>query len=118
MSSPTSRSLALLRQRGYPLVEKVEQRVPRCFVTRDLFGCIDLLACRPGEIIGVQTTSRSNLAARRTKALGCPGLVAWLQAGGRFVLHAWGKVGPRGARKTWQCVEQELTVADIEREQP
>jgi hypothetical protein len=111
-TSPTARSLALLRRRGYA-AEKVEQRLPRGFVTRDLFGCIDLVACRPGEIVGIQTTSRSNLAARRTKALGCPGLVAWLQAGGRFVLHGWGKVGARGFRKTWQVSEQWLTLADV-----
>jgi hypothetical protein len=111
--SPTSRSLQLLRQRGYPLVERVEQRLPRCFITRDFAGCIDLLACRPGEITGVQVTSRSNIAARRAKALGCPGLGAWLQAGGRFVLHGWAKVGARGQRKTWQCAEQELTLADV-----
>jgi hypothetical protein len=111
--SPTQRSLALLRQRGY-VVEKVEQRLTfRGFVTRDLFGCIDLIAVRWGEIVGVQTTSRNNLAARRRKALGCPGLAAWLGGGGRFILHGWAKVGARGQRKTWSCAEQELTFADI-----
>jgi hypothetical protein len=112
--SPTSRSLALLRQRGY-VAEKVEQRLTfKGFVTRDLFGCIDLLACRPGEIVGVQTTSRSNLSSRRLKSMNCPGLLAFLQAGGRFRLHGWGKVGAKGQRKTWQCAEQELTITDVE----
>ena len=111
--TPTQRSLALLRQRGY-WAEKVEQRLTfKGFVTRDLFGCVDIIAVREGEIIGVQTTSRSNLAARRTKALGCPGLAVWLAGGGRFVLHGWGKVGARGQRKTWQCAEQELTKAAV-----
>ena len=116
-TSPTSRSLQLLRQRGY-VAEKVEQRLTfRGYVTRDLFGCIDLLAVRPGEIVGIQTTSRSNLASRRTKSLGCPGLVAFLQGGGRFVLHGWGKVGAAGKRKTWQCAEQELRIEDVEAHQ-
>ena len=116
-ASPTSRSLHLLRQRGY-VAEKVEQRLTfKGFVTRDLFGCIDLLACRPGEIVGVQVTSRSNLAARRTKSLGCAGLLAFLQAGGKFRLHGWGKVGAKGQRKTWQVREEELTLADVETHQ-
>ena len=42
-------------------------------------------------------TSRNNLAARRRKALGCPGLAAWLGGGGRFILHGWAKVGARGS---------------------
>ncbi len=116
-TTPTQRSLALLRRRGY-LVEKVEQRITfKGFITRDAFGCIDLLAVREGEIVGIQTTSRSNLAARRTKALNCPGLAAWLAAGGRFILHAWGKVGPRGQRKPWKCAEEELTRAAVEEHQ-
>jgi hypothetical protein len=113
-TTPTQRSLALLRGRGYA-VEKVEQRLTfRGFITRDLFGCIDLIAVRRGEIVGVQTTSRSNLAARRTKALGSPGLAAWLDGGGKFVLHGWAKAGPRGQRKKWQCSEQELTLTTLE----
>ena len=73
-----------------------------------------MVGVRPGEIVGVQTTSRSNLAARRAKALACPGLAAWLQAGAKFILHGWGKLGGRGRRKSWQCAEQELTLADVE----
>jgi hypothetical protein len=116
-TTPTQRSLALLRGRGYA-VEKVEQRLTfKGFITRDLFGCIDLIAVRRGEIVGVQTTSRSNLAARRAKALGSPGLEAWLAGGGKFFLHGWGKAGPRCRRKTWQCSEQELTLEEVEKHQ-
>jgi hypothetical protein len=60
------------------------------------------------------TSSRSNLTARRTKALNYPGLAARLAGGGKYFLHGWGKVGPRGCRKTWQCAEQELTRAAVE----
>ncbi len=115
--SPTQRSLALLRERGY-VVEKVEQRLPgKRFVTRDFLGCVDLIGVRQGEIVGIQTTTRSNLAARRSKALGCPGLAAWLAGGGKFVLHGWGKVGAHGRRKTWACREEELTLAAVEEHQ-
>ena len=46
-TSPTSRSLVELRRLGFT-AEKVEQRLPRCFVTKDLFGCIDIVGIRAG----------------------------------------------------------------------
>jgi hypothetical protein len=110
--SPAQRSLQLLRSEGFT-VERVEQRLPRCGITRDLFGVGDLLAARPGELLLVQVTSASNLAARRRKALAAPGLRTWLQAGGRFELHAWGKRGPRGGRKRWDVRRETVALGDL-----
>ena len=109
--SPTQRSLAHLRKQGY-LVAVVERWNPHAGVRQDLFGVIDLLALKPGAILGVQTTSGDNLAARRTKALCEPKLRAWFEAGGRFVLHGWRKAGARGKRKLWAVREEELALAD------
>ena len=99
--SPTSRSLAYLRERGY-VAEKVEYYNPFSKRRVDLFGCIDIVAVKAGEaILGVQATTVANQAARKAKALSLPGLQAWLGAGGRFEVHGWGKHGLLGKRKTW-----------------
>jgi hypothetical protein len=104
VSTPTARTLARLRELGYR-ADVVERRLPRCFITRDLFGCIDVVAVRPGEVLGVQCTSASHLAARLRKARAAPGLRAWLAAGAHFEVWGWAKRRPRGRRKVW-CVRR------------
>jgi len=112
--TPTARTLAHLRQLGY-LAGVVERRLPRCLITVDLFGCIDVLAVRgdlPG-VLGVQTSTRSNQAARLAKALAVPELRTWLAAGNAFEIHGWAKVGARGKRKLWQVSTRAVTLADL-----
>lgn len=58
MTSPTQRSLAHLRSLGYR-VAVVERWNPHARIRQDLFGVLDLLAVRDGEILGVQTTNAS-----------------------------------------------------------
>lgn len=110
-ASPTSRSLKHLRNQGY-LAEKVEQRlpIPGKFVTRDLFNFIDIVAVHPELklIIGVQATSGSNMAKRRSKIDAEPRARAWKLAGGFIRLHGWAKKGARGERKLWTLREEEL----------
>ena len=109
--SPTQRTLAELRKRGWP-AQVVEQTVPRTFIKRDLFGCIDIIAVVPTievggfvvqhcRILGIQVTSGSNHSARVTKALKEPRMRAWCEAGGQFEVWSWAKRGPRGKRKAW-----------------
>ena len=106
--SPTQRSLALLRSRGY-LVAVVERW--NSFVKRrqDLFGFIDLLAIKGDELIGVQSTSGSNVSARINKIIAEPNAIVWLSPSRKIVVHGWRKVGPRGKRKKWECREEEVT---------
>lgn len=113
MSSPTQRTLALLRRNGY-MAEVVEKRLPRGFVTRDLFGCIDVLAVRPGSpVLGVQATSRTNQSARYHKAVAIAELRTWLEAGCQFEVWGWALAGPRGKRKLWTPSIRAVTLADI-----
>lgn len=101
-TSPTQRSLAYLREQGYT-VAIVEHWNPHARCRVDLFGCFDLVAIRsdvPG-VLGVQTTSRTNQAARRTKLLESGHLSTWLAAQNRAHVHGWAKEGPRGERKRW-----------------
>jgi len=108
MTSPTARSLAWLRERHY-LVDVVERWIAQAGIRKDLFGFIDLVAVKPGEILGIQTTTASNLAARLKKAVALPDLRAWLAAGGRFMLHGWALRGGR-----WYCRVLEVQAGDLQ----
>jgi hypothetical protein len=81
----------------------------------DLFGIIDVIAARPGfGVLGVQVTSGSNHAARRTKALAEPRLRTWVGSGGRFELWSYSKKGERGKRKLWTLRREELKLVDLD----
>jgi predicted RecB family endonuclease len=107
MSTPTQRSLDHLRKLGY-LAEVVEKRIPKVFITKDLFGFIDIIAIRDGEILAVQTTSGSNVAARITKIRESATFARVLAAGMRIEVHGWRK--PTKTRARW-----DLRVENVER---
>lgn len=110
--TPTQRSLRKLRTAGY-LVAVVEKWNPHARIRQDLFGFADLLGFRGDEVLLVQTTSGSNVAARLTKIAGLPVAAAWRNGSNRrLVVHGWRKTGPRGKRKTWQCREVECQPVD------
>jgi hypothetical protein len=102
VSSPTQRTLAECRKRGWP-AQVVEQTIPRTFIKRDLFGCIDIVAIArdTSRIVGIQVTSGTNHAARMAKARAEPRVQAWVAAGGVFEVWSWAKRGARGKRKAW-----------------
>ena len=121
-SSPTQRSLKLLRGQGYS-AQVVEHWVPQTMRRRDLFGCIDIVAVHPkvDGVLGVQTTSATNFSARKTKALAIPELRVWMQAGGRFAVHGWRnkpiKCGPKAknpTRPNWIVRIEEMTWLDLD----
>ena len=109
-TSPTQRSLKLLRDRGY-FVAIVEKWNPHAMIRQDLFGFADLLAVKNDEILLVQTTSGDNVAARVDKIRSNHLAAMWLSSPNRKVtVHGWRKIGPRWKQKTWQCREVEITV--------
>lgn len=112
--STTAMALAECRKRGWD-ADKVEQRLPRCFITRDLFGCIDIVALGEGTIIGLQVTGgqAGNHAARRAKAIAEPRLRRWLAAGGRFEVWSYALRGAKGKRKLYTLREDPVTLADL-----
>jgi len=109
--TPTQRSLAYLRKMGHT-VAIVEKWNPHAKIRQDLFGFIDIVALDglPG-LLGVQTTSGSNVSARIKKAQDSPNLALWLKAGNRFHVHGWRKAGARGKRKIWELRLVEVTDA-------
>ena len=86
MTSPTQRSLAHLRALGYR-VAIVERWNPFARIKQDLFGVLDLLAVKDGEILGVQTTSGSNVAARIAKLAESEAVPDLRRAGMRLEVH-------------------------------
>ncbi len=112
--SPTTRSLDRLKKRGWTsgIVER------RCgkYVTVDLWGFVDIVAMKQGEIpVLIQTTTGSNIAARRTKIYASDLAADALQSGFRIVLHGWRqlKVKRGGKKVVWTLKEEEVTLAQI-----
>lgn len=107
-TSPTQRSLAHLRERGYT-VAVTERWNPFAKLRQDLFGFIDLLCFKADEVLAVQTTSNANVAARVEKIKGIQAAALWLESPHRrIVVHGWSKKGARGKRKCWQLREVEM----------
>lgn len=96
-AGPAQRSLQLLRAEGYR-AEVVERWIPQTKRRRDLFGVIDIVALGEAEVIGVQSTSYSNVSARVRKIEECDALADLRKAGVRLLVHGWRKV-----RGRWQC---------------
>lgn len=98
-TSPTGRSLAALRERGYmPWVVEYWNAFSRKRV--DLFGCWDILAVGNGETLAVQTTSYSGVSARVKKIADNAFLADCREAGWRLEVHGWRK-HPKTGR--WVC---------------
>ena len=112
-ASPSARTLGLLRKEGY-MAGTVERRLPRGFTTVDLFGCIDILAVRPGSpVLGVQATSQSNTSARFKKSIAVPQLRIWLEAGCVFEVWGWSLRGAAGIRKRWGVTRRAVLMSDL-----
>lgn len=114
MSSPTSRSLALLRKRGM-IAEVVERWSPwpkphGC--RHDFLSCIDILSfSKEGSergVLGVQATSLGNTSSRVAKAKCVPNLRHWLKAGNTFSVWGWAK-----KKNRWHCKEVPLSLSDL-----
>jgi hypothetical protein len=90
VASPTSRSLEYMREQGY-VSEVVERWIPGANIRRDLWGFADLICLRGKEIVAVQTTSGSNLAARVKKIAEHENVGIVREAGIRILAHGWSK---------------------------
>jgi hypothetical protein len=96
--TPTARALKHLRSLGYQ-AQVVEKWNAFAKIRVDLFGCIDIVAVRPGvPVLGVQCTSHSNLSSRVKKSLVLGQM--WL-ATGHAELECWAFRKLKG-HKEWQ----------------
>jgi hypothetical protein len=108
-TSPTQRSLAFLRKEGY-LCNITEHYNPFSHTRQDLFNFIDVLAIKENEILAVQTTSAVNSSARVKKILALLSAKAWLESGGKIIVHGWSKKGAKDKRKLWAVNVVEVTL--------
>lgn len=89
MATPTTaKSLAKLRKAGYKCAI-VEVWNAHAFKRQDMFGFIDIIALKPGEILGVQTTSKNCKSDHIKKIAGHKNLMAVKASGINIVLHIW-----------------------------
>ncbi len=117
--TPTQRTLADLRADGFHAAV-VEKWLAAVKIRQDLFGFADVIAFRPGQpgSVLVQTTSGSNVAARRDKILALPVARDWLRAGNWIRLDGWAKRGARGKRKVWTLRKEYLALDQFKEETP
>ena len=109
MTSPTQRSLAMLRKEKW-FCAVVEHWNAHINCRQDLYGFADLICFRGDEVRLVQTTSGPNVAARVEKIQHIPAAAHWLESRYRTIhVHGWRKVGQRGTRKLWDCRVVEIT---------
>lgn len=80
-----------MRKEGWTL-QVVERWNPFAKKRIDLFGFIDIVAMRDGEICGVQATSLDNMGARIAKIKAEPRAKTWKKAGGTIQVWGWRKL--------------------------
>src|SRR5262245_58688352 len=110
--TPTQRALAELRKLG-AVVGVCEHWNPFAKRRIDLFNFIDIVALVNCNCIGIQCTSGTNHAARRSKILAEPKALAWLRCGNLIEVWSFSKAGPRGQRKVWTCRKEAIVEADF-----
>jgi len=118
-SSPTSRSLELLRKSGF-LAQVVEKWNPHARIRQDLFGVIDVLAIDDDKTLGVQATTMSGRSSRLRKIQKSKEAVAWLRMDSRRLeLWCWRKLKNRWrVHKTVLGIDetrQEIEVLSVSR---
>jgi len=87
--SPTQRSRKQLEGIGYH-VEKVEYYNTFSHRTHDLWGFIDLLAIKKGEVLAVQVTGGMNNKPSHIKKMNESELLSLVKSAGiKIELHTW-----------------------------
>jgi len=97
-TSPTTRTLGRLRRQGWRAAV-VERWNPHARIRQDLWGVLDIVAIRPGETLGIQCTSASNMARRVRKLARSQAVDDLLKAG--WAVQVWGWRKDRRGR--WTC---------------
>ena len=114
MSSPTQRSLAELRKRGYIayVAEKFNSFTKRRI---DAWGFVDIIGIRGTETIGIQATSGSNVAGRIAKIRAHENFATVARAW-RIEVWGWSKRGAKGKRKVWTLREVVVDLGPLTRD--
>jgi len=103
--SATQKTLKKLRSEGWNCAI-VEKTIPHCFIKKDLFGFIDILAIRGSEVLAIQTTSDKtggNSSERVKKILAHENYPQVKAVGWKIIVHGWRKL-----KTGWECKEIKL----------
>ena len=92
-TSPTQRTLRYIKNKGYTagVVERFLAFAGKFGRRSDLFGIIDIIAIKDGEILAVQSCGQA-FSEHKRKMLAEPKGLEWLNAGGKLVLIGWRKL--------------------------
>ena len=114
--SPTQRTLALYREKGYS-IEVVERWIMGGFVRKDYLGIIDMIAINATETIGVQSCGQAWSAhIKKITEEGAASARLWLSCPGRrLILVGWRKLKIKRGGKAVHFVprEREFSLADF-----
>lgn len=86
-----SLTLKYYRDLGYR-IDNVEQYNAFIGQRKDFLGFIDYIAIKPGETIGIQSTTLDNKSARITKILELDTPLTWLEACNKIQIICWRKI--------------------------
>lgn len=90
VSSPTQRTLAEMRKRGY-CAEVTERYLHVIKRRKDLYGFIDILAVKKGEIVGIQACSATDISKRVDKIANHENVGIVRSSGMKLLVHGWRK---------------------------
>jgi len=114
--TPTQRTLAKLKALEYR-AGIVERFIAPRKIRIDLFNIIDIVAIKPGEILGVQSTG-SDFSGHWNKLTieKAQESLDWIRAGGKLELWGWRKLKAKrgGKRMIWQPRIERITIFDLE----
>lgn len=74
------------------MVAVVEKWNPHAKIRQDLFGILDLVAVKPGETLGVQTTTLGNVSSRVDKITQSEATPILRDANWSIEVHGWRKL--------------------------
>ena len=120
-TSPTQRSLKYMRNLGYTC-EVVETWNPHTKTRKDLLGFGDVIAVGRGQIILVQVTSGTNVAARieKIRKQCSEKAKAWILAGGSIEVHGWRELvaykkdGTKAKKGKWTPRLEMVCLSDLD----
>ena len=115
--TPTQRTLAALADLGYTsgMVERWIAKKP-FGIRKDLFGIIDIISIKPGEIVGVQSTGTgfSDHLKKLTIEKAAESR-AWLESGAKLQLWGWRKLKVKRGGKAMRYFPRflDITLDDL-----
>lgn len=116
MASPTSRTLAWMRDMGWD-VAVVERYLHAVHKRVDAFGFIDILAFDDDIVIAIQATSTPNIQSRIKKILDSTVAYRWAQDHHREIwVVGWKKYAKPINRKWWRETLHVITLEEFSAE--